>query len=70
MMDNWTYIAFHSCWNCVCAATDSPAAAITTNDDDMVEFIKSLGLKRAIGLLDLTIAGAPPLNIVALGWDQ
>jgi len=41
--------------------------AVVTNDDDMLEFLKSLGLRGAVGFLELTITGVPLLHIVASG---
>jgi len=41
--------------------------AVVTNDDDMVEFLKSLGLKGAVGFLELSITGVPLLHVVAAG---
>jgi len=41
--------------------------AVVTNDDDMVEFLKSLSLKGAIGFLELSITGVPLLHVVAAG---
>lgn len=40
---------------------------VVTDDDDMVEFLKSLGLKGAVGFLELSITGVPLLHIVAAG---
>jgi len=33
----------------------------------MVEFLKSLGMKGAVGFLELSITGVPLLHIVAAG---
>jgi len=41
--------------------------AVVANDDDMVEFLKSLGLKGAVGFLELSITGVPLLHVVASG---
>jgi hypothetical protein len=41
------------------------ALGVSTSDDDMAEFMKSLGVKGAIGFLELAIAGSPALNVVA-----
>ena len=41
--------------------------AVGADDDDMVEFLKSLGLKGAVGFLELSITGVPLLHIVASG---
>jgi len=37
------------------------------SDDDMVEFLKSLGLTGAVGFLELSITGVPLIHIVAAG---
>jgi len=40
---------------------------VKTDDDDLVGFLKSLGLNGAIGFLELTLTGVPLLNVVAKG---
>jgi len=37
------------------------------SDDDMVAFLKSLGLKGAVGFLELSITGVPLIHIVEAG---
>jgi len=41
--------------------------AVGTDDDDMVIFLKSLGLKGAVGFLELSITGVPLIHVVAAG---
>lgn len=40
---------------------------VGSSDDDMVEFLKSLGLEGAVGFLELSITGVPFIHIVAAG---
>jgi len=40
---------------------------VVSNDDDMVEFLKSLGLKGAVGFLELSITSVPLVHVVAAG---
>jgi len=39
----------------------------SSSNDDMLEFMNSLGVKGATGLLELTIAGVPPVQIAVTG---
>jgi len=41
--------------------------AAGTSDDDMVKFLNSLGLKGAVGFLELSITAVPLLHVVAEG---
>jgi len=41
--------------------------AVGTSDDDMVEFLNSLGLTGAVGFLELSITSVPLLHVVAEG---
>jgi hypothetical protein len=42
----------------------------TSNSDDLVEFMKSLGVKGATGLLELTIAGIPAVHVAVPGNEE
>lgn len=42
---------------------DLAKPSVGTSDDDMVEFLKSLGLKGAVGFLELSITGVPLLHV-------
>lgn len=63
-LDVWIY-------NIECSEANSLlmlfCGAVGTSDDDMVEFLKSLGLKGAVGFLELSITGVPLLHVVAAG---
>lgn len=50
-------ILYYSCFS----------VAVGSNDDDMVEFLNSLGLKGAVGFLELSITGVPLLHVVTAG---
>jgi len=44
-----------------------PVVTTGNDDDDVVEFLKSLGLNGAVGYLELSITGVPLVHVVAAG---